>query len=104
MLIKGNICFQSKRWYHAKFPVGKMSIRAKSCTAQELQYAYTPGVGYICEQIKQDPQLAKKLTMVGNNVCVISNGTAVLGLGDLGALLQAGDGRKGFVDAKISWN
>lgn len=72
--------------YHTSFPVGKISICSKKCTQEQLKLAYTPGVGSVCEYIKNDPSSAKQLTMIGNNVCIISNGTAVLGLGDLGAL------------------
>lgn len=48
--------------------------------------AYSPGVAIPCLEIKRDPELAYKYTNKGNTVAVISNGTAVLGLGNLGAL------------------
>jgi malate dehydrogenase (oxaloacetate-decarboxylating)(NADP+) len=59
----------------------------KPCkTQQELSMAYTPGVAYPCLEIEQDPSLAYKYTNKGNTVAVISNGTAVLGLGNIGGL------------------
>ena len=59
----------------------------KPCkTQQELSMAYTPGVAYPCLEIAEDPSLAYKYTNKGNTVAVISNGTAVLGLGDIGGL------------------
>lgn len=59
----------------------------KPCkTQQELSMAYSPGVAYPCLEIAQDPSLAYKYTNKGNTVAVISNGTAVLGLGDIGGL------------------
>lgn len=59
----------------------------KPCKTQvELSMAYTPGVAYPCLEIEKDPSLAYKYTNKGNSVAVISNGTAVLGLGDIGGL------------------
>ena len=59
----------------------------KPCkTQQELSMAYSPGVAYPCLEIAKDPSLAYKYTNKGNTVAVISNGTAVLGLGDIGGL------------------
>ncbi len=59
----------------------------KPCkTQEELSMAYTPGVAYPCLEIEKDPSLAYKYTNKGNTVAVISNGTAVLGLGDIGGL------------------
>jgi len=59
----------------------------KPCkTQEELSMAYSPGVAYPCLEIAQDPTLAYKYTNKGNSVAVISNGTAVLGLGDIGGL------------------
>ena len=53
---------------------------------QDLALAYSPGVAYPCLEIEQNPQDAYEYTSKGNLVAVISNGTAVLGLGDIGAL------------------
>jgi malate dehydrogenase (oxaloacetate-decarboxylating)(NADP+) len=59
----------------------------KPCkTQKELSMAYTPGVAYPCLEIAENPTLAYKYTNKGNSVAVISNGTAVLGLGDIGGL------------------
>jgi malate dehydrogenase (oxaloacetate-decarboxylating)(NADP+) len=76
--------------YHSSAPAGKVSIRpTKPCrTQRDLSLAYTPGVAVPCLEIQKDPSLAYKYTSKGNLVAVISNGTAVLGLGNIGA--QAG--------------
>ncbi len=59
----------------------------KPCkTQEELSMAYSPGVAYPCLEIAKDPTLVYKYTNKGNTVAVISNGTAVLGLGDIGGL------------------
>jgi len=74
--------------YH-EFPTpGKISVRAtKQLTNQrDLALAYSPGVAAPCEEIVKDPNAAFKYTARGNLVAVITNGTAVLGLGDIGPL------------------
>ncbi|MDQ6968224.1 MAG: NADP-dependent malic enzyme [Mariprofundaceae bacterium] len=74
--------------YH-RFPTpGKISIRAsKPCiTQRDLSLAYTPGVAEPCLAIADNPELADEYTSRANLVGVISNGTAVLGLGNIGAL------------------
>jgi len=53
---------------------------------KDLSLAYSPGVAVPCLEIQKDPSLALKYTTKGNTVAVISNGTAVLGLGNIGAL------------------
>ena len=65
---------------------GKISIRNRIPvkTRDDLSMAYTPGVARICMDIYEDPEDAYKLTIKGNTVAVISDGTAVLGLGDIG--------------------
>src|SRR3989454_816993 len=72
--------------YHAAAPAGKIAIRAtKPClTQRDLSLAYTPGVAVPCLAIERDPDLAYKYTAKGNLVAVITNGTAVLGLGNIG--------------------
>ena len=74
--------------YH-EFPTpGKIKIiPSKPCnTKDDLSLAYTPGVAEPCKIIEKDPSAAYKYTSKGNLVAVITNGTAVLGLGDIGAL------------------
>ena len=74
--------------YHAQEPPGKLQIVATKpmATQHDLSLAYSPGVAYACEAIAADPSEASRLTARGNLVAVISNGTAVLGLGNIGAL------------------
>ena len=73
--------------YHAKPVPGKLTVKAtKKCETQEdLSMAYTPGVAEPCLEIEKNPDDIFKYTNKGNLVAVISNGTAVLGLGDIGA-------------------
>ena len=65
---------------------GKLSteLKAKLDNAQDLTYAYTPGVARPCLEINKDKSLAYKYTSKANTIAVISDGTAVLGLGDIG--------------------
>ena len=71
--------------YHEK---GKIGIEVtKPCTSQyELSLAYTPGVAIPCLEIAKDEDLSFEYTNRANLVAVISDGTAVLGLGDIGPL------------------
>src|SRR5271165_1792377 len=74
--------------YHAHGRPGKIEVvPTKPClTARDLSLAYTPGVASPCLEIERDPLLAYRYTNRGNLVAVVSNGTAVLGLVDIGAL------------------
>jgi malate dehydrogenase (oxaloacetate-decarboxylating)(NADP+) len=74
--------------YHAATPAGKISVTStKPClTQRDLSLAYTPGVAVPCLEIQRDPALAYRYTSKGNLVAVVTNGTAVLGLGNIGAL------------------
>ncbi|HEY3554575.1 MAG TPA: NADP-dependent malic enzyme [Casimicrobiaceae bacterium] len=74
--------------YHRRSPPGKISLLpTKQLTNQrDLALAYTPGVAAACEAIERDPQEASALTARGNLVGVVTNGTAVLGLGQIGPL------------------
>ena len=74
--------------YH-RLPVpGKIEVVATKSliTQRDLALAYTPGVAVACEAIVEDPQAARALTARGNLVAVVTNGTAVLGLGNIGPL------------------
>ena len=73
--------------YHSTAPAGKVAIvPTKPCrTQRDLSLAYTPGVAVPCLEIEKDPTLAYKYTAKGNLVAVVTNGTAVLGLGNIGA-------------------
>ncbi|MHC9084256.1 NADP-dependent malic enzyme [Luteimonas sp. RIT-PG2_3] len=74
--------------YHRLSPPGKIRVTATKAmlTQRDLALAYSPGVAFACEEIVADPRTASELTARGNLVAVISNGTAVLGLGNIGPL------------------
>ncbi len=74
--------------YHSQGRPGKSEvIPTKPClTSRDLSMAYSPGVAYPCLEIEKDPDSAYQYTNKGNLVGVISNGSAVLGLGNIGAL------------------
>jgi malate dehydrogenase (oxaloacetate-decarboxylating)(NADP+) len=72
--------------YHAGRRAGKIELRAtKPClTARELRQAYLPGAVFPCEAIARDPAAAFRYTARGNLVAIVTNGSAVTGLGDIG--------------------
>jgi malate dehydrogenase (oxaloacetate-decarboxylating)(NADP+) len=74
--------------YHAKGRPGKIEVNPtkETATQKDLALAYSPGVASPCLAIESDPSKVYDYTTKGNLVAVISNGTAVLGLGDIGAL------------------
>ena len=74
--------------YHSEGKPGKIEVIPTKPyrTQKDLSLAYSPGVAEPCLDIEKDPNDAYKYTAKGNLVAVISNGTAVLGLGDIGAL------------------
>ncbi|MBN8727083.1 MAG: NADP-dependent malic enzyme [Xanthomonadales bacterium] len=74
--------------YHRKEPAGKIRVVPTKpvVTQRELSLAYSPGVAAACEEIVRDPAEVASLTARGNLVAVITNGTAVLGLGNIGPL------------------
>ena len=74
--------------YHSQGKPGKIEVVPTKpySTQTDLSLAYSPGVAEPCLEIEKNPQDAYKYTAKGNLVAVISNGTAVLGLGDIGAL------------------
>ena len=73
--------------FHAKKPAGKVEIHATKplTTQRDLTLAYSPGVAAPCMAIYHNPDLVYEYTAIGNLVAVVSNGTAVLGLGNIGA-------------------
>ncbi len=74
--------------YHSEGRPGKIKITPTKATEsqEDLSLAYTPGVAEPCREIARDPHEAYTYTAKGNMVAVVSNGTAVLGLGNIGAL------------------
>jgi malate dehydrogenase (oxaloacetate-decarboxylating)(NADP+) len=74
--------------YHERPAPGKISVTPTKSLAnqRDLSLAYSPGVAYACESIKDDPLSAARYTARANLVAVVSNGSAVLGLGNIGAL------------------
>ena len=74
--------------YHSSKPAGKITVNPTKPhgTQRDLSLAYSPGVAYPCKEIEKNPDAAFSYTSKGNLVAVISNGTAVLGLGNIGAL------------------
>lgn len=73
--------------YHRRKPAGKIEVVPTKpfFTQRDLSLAYSPGVAYPCKEIEADPEKIYEYTNKGNLVAVISNGSAVLGLGDIGA-------------------
>ena len=74
--------------YHERPTPGKISIQPTKALAnqRDLSLAYSPGVAYACTAIQRDAQLAARYTARANLVAVVTNGSAVLGLGNIGAL------------------
>ncbi len=74
--------------YHRQPAPGKLRIEATTDleTQRDLALAYSPGVAYACEAIAEDPSSAAELTARANLVAIVTNGSAVLGLGNIGAL------------------
>lgn len=83
-----NIRKQEALDYHSKDKPGKIEVIPTKATKtqKDLSLAYSPGVAIPCTEIKENPEAAYQYTAKGNLVGVISNGTAVLGLGDIGAV------------------
>jgi len=70
---------------------GKLEIRSKVPlkTKHDLSLAYTPGVAEACRQIAKDKNLAYRYTMKANTVAIVTDGSAVLGLGNIGGTRQS---------------
>ena len=79
---------ESSLLYHSMKPAGKLTVTATKPLANQvdLSQAYSPGVAFPCLRIEKDPLEAAKYTARGNLVGVITNGSAVLGLGNIGPL------------------
>jgi malate dehydrogenase (oxaloacetate-decarboxylating)(NADP+) len=86
--MRKNIRKQEALDYHSKGRPGKIEVIPTKATKtqRDLSLAYSPGVAVPCLEIEQSPETAYQYTAKGNLVAVISNGTAVLGLGNIGAL------------------
>src|SRR6056297_531398 len=74
--------------YHRLPKPGKLEVRATKplANARDLSLAYSPGVAEACLAIRNDPETSRDMTARGNLVAVVTNGSAVLGLGNIGAL------------------
>ena len=79
---------EAAREYHRLPTPGKITVMPTKLLSnqRDLSLAYSPGVAYPCLDIHADPKMAAEYTSRGNLVAVITNGTAVLGLGDIGPL------------------
>ena len=88
MLSKGVVGREEILAYHREGRAGKLEVVAsKPClTQRDLSLAYTPGVAVPCQEIHRDPSLGYAYTGRGNLVAVVTNGSAVLGLGNIGPL------------------
>jgi malate dehydrogenase (oxaloacetate-decarboxylating)(NADP+) len=74
--------------YHRSPVPGKIEVTATKSliTQRDMTLAYTPGVAEVCLEVQREPRTARELTVRGNLVAVVTNGTAVLGLGNIGPL------------------
>jgi malate dehydrogenase (oxaloacetate-decarboxylating)(NADP+) len=80
--------------YHSQDPPGKIEVQATKMLSSQLDLAlaYSPGVAEPCKEIAEDKEKVYQYTAKGNLVGVITNGTSVLGLGNIG--IQTGYGRQ----------
>jgi len=93
-------------WHHDRAFIrhdgGKLRISARHpvTTVQEMRDIYTPGVARICTAIAETPSLASRYTMIGQTVAIVTNGSRVLGLGDIGpvAAMPVMEGKAVFYD------
>src|SRR5204862_1975205 len=85
---KSSITDEEALLFHQRGKPGKLEINPTKpmATQRDLSLAYTPGVAVPVRKIAEDPDTAYDYTAKGNFVAVITNGTAILGMGDLGAL------------------
>ncbi len=85
---KTSITAQEALHFHQRGKPGKLEVAATKpmATQHDLSLAYSPGVAIPVQAIADDPKLAYDYTNKGNLVAVVSNGTAILGMGNLGAM------------------
>lgn len=88
MSVKNDSLKEEALKYHEEWTPGKIEVLPTKPygNQKDLSLAYSPGVAYPCKEIEREPDLAYRYTDKGNIVAVVSNGTAVLGLGNIGAL------------------
>jgi malate dehydrogenase (oxaloacetate-decarboxylating) len=87
---------------------GKISTKARMAidTISVMRKVYTPGVAKVCKLIQAKPDLAFEYTAIGNTVAIVTNGTAILGLGDIGAVpgMPVMEGKAALFDALVGIN
>src|SRR5512146_56713 len=87
---------------------GKISVKARMAidSISVMRKIYTPGVAKVCKLIQQKPDLAYDYTVIGNNVAIVTNGTAILGLGDIGAVpgMPVMEGKAALFDVLVGIN
>jgi malate dehydrogenase (oxaloacetate-decarboxylating) len=84
--LEGTVSFDPADPIFAMHKGGKLAVHSTVplATRDDLSMAYTPGVARVCEAIAADESLVHEYTWVGSTVAVVTDGTAVLGLGDIG--------------------
>ena len=87
---------------------GKISVKSRIAidSISTIRKVYTPGVAKVCKLIQRKPELAYKYTVIPNTVAIVTNGTAILGLGDIGAVagMPVMEGKAALFDALVGIN